>query len=480
MADEKMTLMETYDLLDGLVHVNVEAEEGTTRYIVEEEKPTDKERALIDSIVSQFRRENLKRTPHDFNDYSSHSEIFRKLDSRGIYFMERYYTGYGIIHPLMSDQRIEDITCDGVGIPVFVFMKEYGFMPTNIVFNSEDSLNFFIRKIAQEGGKQISVSVPVVEVALRDGSRVSASLGRYVTTRGPSFSIRKFREVPISPVDLVGLDTTDFTQLAYLWTIIEYGANIMVVGGTATGKTTFLNAILSFVSQDKKIVTIEDTKELNLKHENWISTLTRSVSSEAADNEDDNTDIDMFDLLESALRHRPNYIIVGEVRGPETFTVFQAMLAGRFGMGTFHADDMETFIHRLEAKPISIPRGLITSLNTVVMLDTTYVGGILKRGVKEISEIVEVDPGTGDLVVNKLPDSSLGSDIPASFESYVFRLISTRDGVSIKELIGQMKKRKWFLERMEQLDITDFDSVHRLLSLYKTDESRAIDTVEHY
>ncbi len=471
--------METYDLLEGLVHVNIEAGNGTIRYVVDEERPSDEERGLIDSIVSQYRKDNLKSFPNDFDNYSSRSEIFRKLDSRGIYFLERYYTGYGIIHPLMSDQRIEDITCDGVGIPIFVFIKEYGFIPTNIVFNSEDSLNFFIRKIAQEGGKQISVSVPVVEVALRDGSRVSASLGRYVTTRGPSFSIRKFRDIPISPVDLIRLDSTDFTQLAYLWTIIEYGANIMVVGGTATGKTTFLNAILSFVSQDKKIVTIEDTKELNLKHENWISTLTRSVSNDSEDEEDSN-DIDMFDLLESALRHRPNYIVVGEVRGAETFTVFQAMLAGRFGMGTFHADDMETFVHRLEARPISIPRSLITSLNTVVLLDTTYVGGILKRGVKEISEIVEVDPGTGDLVVNKLPDSSLGKPIPASFESYVFRLISTRDGVSVNELHEQMQRRKRFLERMEEVDITDFDTVHRLLSLYKLDESRAMDIVEHY
>lgn len=480
MTDEKMTLMETYDLLEGLVHVNIEAGNGTTRYIVEEEKPSEKERSLIDSIVTQFRKDNLNRVPGDFENYSSKSDIFKQLDSRGIYFLERYYTGYGIIHPLMSDQRIEDISCDGVGIPVYVFIKEYGFVPTNLVFNSEDSLNFFIRRIAQEGGKQISVSVPVVEVALKDGSRVSASLGRYVTTRGPSFSIRRFKEIPISPIDLIRLDSVDFTQLAYLWTIIEYGANIMVVGGTATGKTTFLNAILSFVSPDKKIVTIEDTKELNLKHENWISTVTRMVSNDSKEDDPDNSDIDMFDLLESALRHRPNYIVVGEVRGPETFTVFQAMLAGRFGMGTFHADDIETFIHRLEAKPISIPRSLITSLNTVVMLDTTYVGGILKRGVKEISEIVHVDPGTGDLVVNKLTDSDPVDDSQETLGSHVFRLISAREGVSTGELFDQMKRRKHFLERMEELDITDFETVHRLLSLYKIDEERAVYTVDHY
>ncbi len=480
MEEEKFTLLETYDLLDGLIIVKIEVGNGITHYIVEEQKPTPEERKTIDSIISDFRKQNLTRTPDNFEAFSNRSELFRKLDQREMYFLERFYLGYGIVQPLMVDTRIEDISCDGVGIPLYVFLKEYGFIRSNVVFNSEDSLNFFIRKIAQDGGKQISVSVPVVETALKDGSRISASLGRYVTTRGPSFSIRRFREVPISPIDLIRLGTADSTQLAYLWTIIEHGANIMVVGGTATGKTTFLNAILSFASPDKKIVTIEDTKELNLKHENWISTVTRNVSGGTTKEDQESPDIDMFDLLESALRHRPNYIVVGEVRGAETFTVFQAMLAGRFGMGTFHADDIETFVHRLEAKPISIPRNLITSLNTVVMLDTTYVGGILKRTVKDISEIVQVDPGTGELIVNKLSESPLNEVMPDAFESHVFRIISSRDGVSLESLIKQMNRRKHFLERMEELDITDFDRVQKLLSLYKIDEKRALEAVEFH
>lgn len=480
MEEEKFTLLEAYDLLDGLISVRIEVGDGITHYIVDEQKPTPEERKTIDSIISDFRAQNLTRTPDNFEAFSSRSELFRKLGQRERYFLERFYLGYGIVQPLMVDTRIEDISCDGVGIPLYVFIKEYGFIRSNIVFNSEDSLNFFIRKIAQDGGKQISVSVPVVETALKDGSRISASLGRYVTTRGPSFSIRRFREVPISPIDLIRLGTSDSTQLAYLWTIIEHGANIMVVGGTATGKTTFLNAVLSFVSPDKKIVTIEDTKELNLKHDNWISTITRNVSGGTTKVDPNGPDIDMFDLLESALRHRPNYIVVGEVRGAETFTVFQAMLAGRFGMGTFHADDIETFVHRLEARPISIPRNLITSLNAVVMLDTTYVGGILKRMVKDISEIVQVDAGTGELIVNRLSENPLNENLPGTFESYVFRIISSRDGVSFENLVKQMTRRKHFLERMEELDITDFDSVQKLLSLYKIDEKRALEAVEFH
>lgn len=474
MESNGETVMETYDLLEGLVHIRIMAENGSMKYIVDEEKPFDSERKVIDTIIRDFRKQNLSSTPEVFDEFSGRSQLFRNLDRRGVYFLDRFYLGYGIIQPLMVDPRIEDVSCDGVGIPVFVFIKEYGFVPTNISFNSEDSLNFFIRKVAQDGGKQISVSVPVVETALKDGSRVSASLGRYVTTRGPSFSIRRFREVPISPVDLIGLGSVSSPQLAYLWTIMEYGANVMVVGGTATGKTTFLNAILGFVSPDKKIVTIEDTKELNLKHENWISTITRTTAGRTEGKDDTIVQIDMFDLLESALRHRPNYIVVGEVRGAETFTVFQAMLAGRFGMGTFHADDIETFVHRLEAKPISIPRTLITSLNTVVILDTSYVSGRLQRKVREISEIVSVDPGTGELIINRL---SYNSPDSGTFDSHVFRLISARDGVSYDNLVSQMQKRKRFLDRMEELGISDFDSALRLFTLFKTDEKKALESV---
>lgn len=477
MEKPEELVLESYDLLEGLLHVRVVEIKSRPLYIVEEEKPFDKERKMLESIIGEFRRQNMKGIHEDFNEFSMKNEKYRNLDSRGLYFLDRYFLGNGIVQPLMMDPRIEDISCDGVNIPVFVFLKEYGYLPTNISFNTEDSLNFFIRKIVQDGGKQISVSAPVSETTLKDGSRVSASLGRYVTTRGPSFSIRKFREIPISSIDLMALGTADSLQLAYLWTIIEYGSNVMIVGGTATGKTTFLNAILSFVSSDKKIVTIEDTRELNLKHENWISTVTRTSSAGSDNERSELVNIDMFDLLESALRHRPNYIVVGEVRGAETFTVFQAMLAGRFGMGTFHADDMETFVHRLEARPISIPRTLITSLNTVVILNTVFKEGRLHRSVKEISEIMNVDQGTGELIINSLHENLMMMTSPEGFESHVFRLISAREGVPYEELVDQMMRRKRFLERLEELNITDFDSTISYFAMYKANESRALKSV---
>lgn len=470
---EKGTVVENYELLEGLVRVEIIQSGGSMRYHVIEDEPLETERKKIDAIIAQYRSYNVANSPDDFSEFFGKSHMISKLGSREVYFLDRYYLGYGIIQPLMIDPRIEDISCDGVGIPIFVFIKEYGYLPTSISFNSEGSLNFFIRKLVQDGGKQISVSVPVVETTLRDGSRLSASLGRYVTTRGPSFSVRRFREVPLSPVDLMNLTSATAAQIAYLWTIVDYGSNIMVVGGTATGKTTFLNAILSFVSPEKKIVTIEDTKELNLKHENWISTVSRTFSGSLSKQGSSIVEIDMFDLLESALRHRPNYIVVGEVRGAETFTVFQAMLAGRFGMGTFHADDMETFIHRLEARPISIPRSLITSLNAAVILDTSYSGGKLVRRVKEISEIVNVDPGTGELIVNRLADIPEGADAE-SFDSNVFRIISAREGIPYGELVDQMARRMRVLERLSENGISSFDQAMEFFSLYKSDQEAAL------
>lgn len=480
MVDSGETILESYELLDSLIHIKIVVENSTVKYIVSEERPHESERKNIDTIINNYREEKLKGSTDDFTEYAGKNGIFKSLDMRSLYFMDRFYLGYGIIQPLMVDPRIEDISCDGADEPVFVFIKEYGHVETNIKFNTEDSLNFFIRKIAQDGGKQISVSVPIVETALKDGSRVSASLGRYVTTKGPTFSIRRFREVPISPVDLINLGSVNSTVLAYLWTIVDYGSNIMVVGGTATGKTTFLNAMLSFVPPDNKIVTIEDTKELNLIHENWISTVARNSGSNQEDGEKSLSRIDMFDLLESALRHRPNYIVVGEVRGTETFTVFQAMLAGRFGMGTFHADDIDTFIHRLEARPISIPRTLITSLNTAVILDTYYAEGRLMRMVKEIAEIVSVDPGTGELIVNMVSGKNLERIGPDTFDSHVFRIISSREGIPYDVIANKMALRKRILDRMVELDIKSFDSTRRIFALLKTNEKLALEQLDLY
>ncbi|MCL4340598.1 MAG: type II/IV secretion system ATPase subunit [Candidatus Thermoplasmatota archaeon] len=437
-------------------------------YSMEERKPSASEMEAVRSLTEEY----LNNSDPSVSLDEFLATTGRDNDAVLKYHVSRYSIGLGPLEPMMRDSRIEDISCDGPGIPIYVFLKEYGYIPTNIMFKSEDDLNSYVRKLAQFGGKQISASSPVVESTLPDGSRIQATIGRYLTTNGPSFSIRRFRELPMSPIDLMELGTADAGILAYLWTIIEYGANIMIVGGTASGKTTFLNAILSFAPSDRKIVSIEDTRELNLAHSNWIATVVRS-SPGYTDNERDGSDISMFDLLESALRHRPNYIVLGEVRGSETFTVFQAMSAGRFGLGTFHADDVPTFIHRLEARPINVPRSLLVSLDTIVILKTGSDSGRLRRFVSEISEIVGLEQGNNDIVTNTLL-RKVGNTYLSSEYSYVIRRIASREGIEESTLVSEMERRRTILGRMAETGIVRFTDAFRFFSLYSRDRDLAM------
>lgn len=465
-------ILETYSLEGGIITVSIiKNSEGGIMYRLNEKAPDDRTIRIVHDLTQQFLESSV--SEETVEDFLRNKRKTMEIGPDIIYYIFRYSLGLLEIEPLMHDPRIEDISCDGPGIPVFVFLKEYGYIASNIIFDSEEFLDSYVRRLAQAGGKQISASSPIVESTLPDGSRIQASIGRFITTRGPSFSIRRFREIPMSPLDLVDLETASPELMAYLWTIIQYGSNIMVVGGTASGKTTFLNALLSFIPSDRKIVTIEDTRELNLGHQNWIATVTRIASGTDEDSAASPNQISMFDLLESSLRHRPNYIVLGEVRGPETFTVFQAMSAGRFGMGTFHADDVSTFIHRLESRPINIPRNLLISLDTVIVLKTGYARGRLRRYVSEADEIVGLDSQSGDIITNTFFRREQDTFVSSEY-SYVVRRIATREGLEERKLIAEIREKTKILQRMQELGIVQFQQAFQFFSLYSRDREKAI------
>ncbi|MEM0156630.1 MAG: type II/IV secretion system ATPase subunit [Thermoplasmataceae archaeon] len=464
-------LLEKYQIEDGVAEINIVRDSaGQISYRINEAAPGDDVMKEVHMIQSGY----LDSPGTDSVEQYIASHNHGRIPTRTLlYYVGRYAIGLQTVEPLMHDPRIEDISCDGPGIPLYVFIREYGYIPTSIVFSNEDALNSYVRRLSQFGGKQISASSPIMEATLPDGSRLQASIGRYITSRGPTFSIRRFRETPMSPVDLIDAGTADNAVMAYLWTIIESGANIMIVGGTASGKTTFLNAVLSFIPPDRKIVTIEDTREINLAHQNWIAAVTRVTPGTDENQMGKSGEISMFDLLESSLRHRPNYIVLGEVRGHETFTVFQAMSAGRFGMGTFHADDVPTFIHRLESRPISIPRNLTASLDTIIVLKTGIENGRLKRYVGEVAEIVGIDSGSGEIVTNSIFKFHRDGYTYSGY-SYVFRRISAREGTDEKSLNRNMMLRKAVLAKMSEMGISRFDQVFEFFSLYSRDPARAL------
>lgn len=403
------------------------------------------------------------------------STLEEKGKRLAFYYLMRDIMGNGIIDSLLKDPNIEDITCDGSSVPIYVYHTSYGFIPTNVKFRSDHELNSFIKKLVQTTGKNISISSPLVDAIMKDGSRLQASLGRYVTTSGPSFTIRKFKQIPLSPVDLIANGTASAEIFSYLWLLTEYGSNIMITGGTATGKTTFLNSILLFAPPEKKIVSIEDTNEINLYHENWLSTVTRAAFASGTRSRRSG-EIDMFDLLVASLRHRPDYVVIGEVRGRETFTVFQAMSVGRYSYCTFHAESVDTLIHRLESKPINVPRSLISSLDTVVVLSMIERDGIQQRKASTISEINDIDQISGELIVNRLFSwDTAQNQYDSSQFSYVLERISDRTGQPRDELEWEMEIRTQLLSKMLERGISRFDEVAALIKRYHRDRESVLE-----
>lgn len=318
-------------------------------------------------------------------------KISKALFSKFYYYIVRDFLGYYKIDGIMKDPYVEDISCDGWGVPIFVYHWNYGNIETNVKMERGE-LDFFVVRLAQRSGKHISVSNPIVDATLPDGSRVQLTLGEDVTARGSTFTIRKFREILITPVDLIRWGTFSAEEMAYFWLAVENGKSVLFVGGTASGKTTSLNAVALFIPLNAKIVTIEDTRELKLIHPNWIPSVTRDSFTE-----DERGKIEMYDLLKASLRQRPEYILVGEVRGREALTLFQAMSTGHTTMSTFHADSVDATIHRLEYPPLSVPRSMISALDIVSIQMQTFVGGRRVRRNIKIAEIVGIDPVTKNI-----------------------------------------------------------------------------------
>ncbi|MEM0129744.1 MAG: type II/IV secretion system ATPase subunit [Thermoplasmata archaeon] len=305
--------------------------------------------------------------------------------------------GLGPIDRFLADPAIEDVACDGVGIPVFVHHRQLGWRSTDVVFRTDAELDGFVRQLAQRAGRSISDRSPLLEATLPGGTRLHATLGRSVTPRGSTFTLRRLRESARTPFALVASGTMSAELAAYLWLSVEAGRSLLVIGGTASGKTTTLNALLEFVPPDRKIVSLEDTREIRLLHEHWTPMQTRDApASRGAGDEA----IDLFALLAAALRQRPAYLVVGEVRGREAHTVFQAAATGKTCLATLHADSLAGMIRRLESPPIGLPRPVLAAVPTVVVQRQAWTAAGPVRRLAAVVEIDGVDPDTDEIIAS--------------------------------------------------------------------------------
>src|SRR6056297_1357523 len=453
----------------AFVSINRDPETDEKRYQVVEPSLSDFESELLDRLYEDIRGPLIYREAVDTDpERALREELHDRLEEYGVvieaetfyrlfYYLYRSFQGYGRIDPLMHDPAIEDISCDGSDLPIFVYHDEYTDIETNIAYGEEE-LNNFVIQLAQRSGRHVSVSDPVVSTTLPDGSRIELALGEEVTPRGSAFTIRKYADEPFTPIDLLNFGTFSLEMLAYLWLAIESNKSLIFAGGTAAGKTTSMNALAMFIPPRSKVLTIEDTRELSLYHDNWLSSVTRERL--------DDSDITMYDLLRSALRHRPEYIIVGEVRGEEAITLFQAMNTGHTTYSTMHADSVQTVINRLENDPINVPRAMIQSLDVLSIQALTYVGKERVRRTRTIAEIDGIDQRTGDLDYSTAFEWNPASDSFDQRDSKVLDEIQDERGWSRSELLRELQNRKQVLQYLVERDVTDYRRFTALVNEY--------------
>jgi archaeal flagellar protein FlaI len=484
------------------VHIEYSRLEGAMIYSVVEPALSSDETAALTIIENAF--EKLVSTNAELIDAEQrekylHERFYSLIHIFGMkltdeqkarmYFhLRTQYLGYGRIDTLMKDKYIEDISCNGSDMYLYVQHRTYGSVRTNVKFG-EVELNNFVLKLAQVSGRHVSLLQPIRDLTLPDGSRANITLGGEVTKKGSTFTIRKFRANPISSIELMDYGSIDAQQLAYMWILMEYKRSILVSGGTATGKTTFLNVLCSFIPPEYKIVSIEDTAELNLMHPNWIQSITRTGfgTSDGSGGASGISglggggggkspgDISLYDLLVAALRQRPEFIIVGEVRGGEAFTLFQAIAVGHAALGTIHAGSMDELLARVESNPMNVPRSLLSNLDLVIFPMHIKKGERSMRRIANIVEILELDRDTGDLITNTVfkwvPDID---EFRWQGRSFLFDRIHDTYGVNKEALNEELRDRTAFILWMQKQNIREYHAVTQMIQLYYRDKDEVM------
>ncbi len=463
----------------SFISILKEKETLKKRYVVLEPFLSDEDKEILSFLKETIIKTldvRLDELGEDAESYLENAveDILRKYEivvdgvawEKLLYYLKKKFLGYDDIDPLMKDPFIEDISCDGSEVSLFIYQRQFGSLETNIVFFDDDSLAKFVIKLAQKCGKHISVSDPMLDATMPDGSRIQMTLRGEITTRGSTFTIRKFRANPITPVDLIDYDTFSIKMIAYLWMAVEHGFNALISGGTASGKTSALNALALFIPRESKIVSIEETREINLPHPNWIPGVTRSGFGEVV-NDRMVGEIDLFDLMKAALRQRPEYILVGEIRGKEAYVLFQAMATGHTTYSTVHADSTQALIHRLEGKPINIPRTMLQSLDIVLLMRNQKTQDKQQRRCIKVVELLNVDNETNEVLTNTVFEWDPQQDeFLYTGKSFILEQVRSQLDMNTQEMTKELRQRAEILQWMNTYHIREFTDVSNILAKY--------------
>ncbi|MAV78019.1 MAG: hypothetical protein CMA15_03950 [Euryarchaeota archaeon] len=384
----------------------------------------------------------------------------------------------GPLEPLLSDEMLEDI--HSVGLKhIHMDHKVFGMVTSNIRFRERELLSRYLRAMSERIGRPVSDNKPIIDGVLLDGSRINIIFSDDVSMLGPSFTIRKFAEETISVIQLIKWGTMSAQQAAYIWICLEYGMSVLVSGETASGKTTTLNAILPFIDHNVKIYSAEDTPEVKVRHKIWQRLVTRDAKNE-------DSRVEMFDLLKAALRSRPRYIIIGEIRGVEGATAFQAMQTGHPVIATFHASSIVKMIQRFTGDPINVPIRFFDNLNFAIFQEVVEApGGGIARRITGIDEVIGYNKHSDGVLTRGMFEWDPVKDkhyFRGMFQSHLLEnKIAAMAGFSNKrDIYDEMLRRADAIQRMADRDLTHYDDVFDLLGLYYSNGwehfSRAVDT----
>ncbi|MCV0411578.1 type II/IV secretion system ATPase subunit [Nitrosarchaeum sp.] len=479
------TVIETYPLKAPFSYANIlqNEENGSISFQVDETKLNPSEQVIYNQLYRLI-EENLDSPENIEKDFGftsfvnkilkENEKIFQNYPLASMekvkYYLERDIAGFGLIDSLMYDPNIEDVSCSGIDTPIYVWHRKYDSIPCNIKFES-DKLNSFVSRIVFRAGKHISSAYPISDLALEGNHRISVLYQKEVTPKGTSFTIRKFKQDPYSIIDLISFGTISVDIAAYLWMLMEAKMSIMVIGSTGSGKTTILNAITGLVNPDYKIFSVEDVAEINIKHENWFSLVARTGFGPTGEGE-----IGLYDLIKSGVRHRPDYIVVGEIRGAEAYVMFQAMATGHGGLCTMHADSLESAGKRLQQKPMDIPPSYLSLMNCAIII--RRVKGQDGKSTRKAISVQEINSADSY-------HSAFDWDPKSDFfnaqldDSVMLNRIAVQTGRNMEDILEEYDKRKIVLKWLLERGIRSYAKVAENIGKYYRDPETMLKKIEY-
>jgi len=474
------SILERQSLYEPFAHVVIvqNPTTGEFKYILDELQLDTFEREIYNKVLEvllaeiKSPREEIK-DPREFFNKEAKKIVDKYRISLGwlpdvswskiLYHAQRDLVGFSHIDALMRDPNIEDISCDGVNKQVYVWHRKYENLESNMVFKSDEEVDNLIVKLVHMAGKHVSSAFPIVDASLPGKHRLSVCYRREVTPFGTTFTIRKFREDPYSIIDLINLGTVTEEVAAYFWLCLENRASIMVLGGTGAGKTTALNALACLIRPGSKILTIEETAELNLSHENWVSLISRQSYGLG---ENHSGEVSLFDLVKASMRHRPDYLIVGEVRGNEAYVLFQALATGHGGMCTMHAESVDSSVKRLTQKPMDIAPAYIPLMNIICTVHRVHLpkSGEMKayRRMTSVQEVADYEKYR-EVFAWKPANDVFASSIT---KGVMLPYLSKRLGRSEEDLLMELERRKNVLLWMRKRNIRSYRDVAAIITEY--------------